>query len=175
MTRESSAAALDFSDDSTNGLYDDGLPSIGANNQSQYFAYAQSVFQTYRGVASGQQSSNADCGQLIITNVFVATEEKPNSVQMSENAQIHESAMSILNGEAPLSQDSMSLLNDILEIGFAADAFDDAQYRALSETLKARAARESLVGNDHVAFELEGMVRAVNYIRSERRNALRAA
>jgi hypothetical protein len=118
---------------------------------------------------------DSENGTLIISNAFTTGSKKKEATPETEQDKIRQSAMSILTSPNALDENSMTVLNDILEIGFKVDAWDDGQYRQLRDTLDARANKESLSANDHVAFELEGLVRAIDYIRSERRRGLRAA
>lgn len=82
------------------GLYDDGFPSIGCNSASQYFDYTQSVFH--------------------VSNAFGA---RPcsDSISDDEREMVRDSVMSILESDS-LSEESVVVLADILQIGFQVEA-----------------------------------------------------
>jgi hypothetical protein len=166
MARQSSAPASDTCAD--DGLYDDGFPSIGCNSPAQYFDYAQSVFQSYRGAGKV-----TDGGQLIVSSAFGAGSDHDN-VSDDEREMVRDSVMSILESDN-LSEESVVVLSDILQIGFQVDAWSAQQYVQLRDCLKERSQRESTNNNPHVAFQLECWGNAINRIGNQRRNGLRVA
>lgn len=163
MARESSATAMD---DYMDGPVIEGPSSVGLNSSSEYFSYAQGIFQGYRGARAATEG-----GQLILTDAFTAGKVRQNDTDEDEKSQARQSVLQVINGRFSLTNDSMDFLSDLLEISFKANAWNDSQYRHLRESLATRASKESLSANDGVSFELEGLVRAVDFLRSEQRTS----